>query len=494
MKLLNDSEIVHRIREVFRAYPITDIAVEALCHTLQSPYEGYVIVDDQERIVFLSEANEKFFSVPSNHGFLKSYRELNPTSNLMRVMQTGKAEAGEVAEFQGGRIRIVARFPIVREGKTIGAYGKVVFSNVDRLSSLVSEMEELRSRLLMAEEELSLLKYSRYSFNKILGDSAGMKVALEMAQRVCGSDASVLLVGETGTGKELFANAIHFNSLRKNGPFVRVNCAAIAEELADAELFGYKPGAFTGAHRKGKAGYFRQAHGGTVFLDEIHELSPRVQSKLLRVLQEKEVIPVGGGEPEKTDFRFIAATNQDLSALAREGKFRGDLYFRVNRVSIQIPPLRDRREDTPVFVRHFNRAIAEQYGRRKKEITEDAMGVLLAYPWPGNVRELANTLEQAFWTCKTERIDRADLPAHIDPDRVASQVTLWEKRKDTLADLLGNVEQRAIVSALTDDGGNCTRAAKRLGIHRTLLYKKMKKYGILNDSAGKKGANVIGKQ
>ncbi len=474
MKLLSDLEIARRIREAFRAYPATDVAIEALCHNLQNPFEGYIIVDDQDRILFLSEANERFFSVPEEHAFLKPNKEINPGSRLSRVMRSGKPEVGEIAEFQGGQIRVVARFPIHRDGKVIGAYGKIVFADVDRLNRLIGEIDGLRTRLKTAEEELSSLKDSRYSFRNIIGESAGIRTALDLAQRVCRSDASVLLLGDTGTGKELFANAIHYHSLRKKGPFVRLNCAAISDELADAELFGYKPGAFTGAHPRGKPGLFRQAHGGTVFLDEVHELSPRIQSKLLRILQEKEFTPVGASEAEKADFRLIAATNQDLSALVRNGRFRGDLYFRINRVPIHIPPLRERREDILLFVHHFNRMIARQYGREEKEISRDALDVLLSYNWPGNVRELANVLEQGFWTSRSDVLERGDLPGYVDPERQISSPS-WTA-EESLPQFLERTEREAILVALREAGGNRTATAKRLGIHRTLLYKKIKKF------------------
>ncbi|MBI5418563.1 MAG: sigma 54-interacting transcriptional regulator [Deltaproteobacteria bacterium] len=479
---MTDQEIARRIREAFRSYPATDVAIEAICYNIQNPYEGYIIVDDQDRIVFLSEANEKFFSVSGEQAFLKPDKEVSPTSQLERVMRTGKAEVGEIAEYRGGQIRIVARFPVRRNDKVIGAYGKIVFANVDRLNRLVGEIDELRIRLKVAEEELSSLKDSRYSFRNIIGKSTGIRKALDMAQRVCKSDAFILLQGETGTGKELFAHGIHYQSLRKNGPFVRVNCAAISDELAEAELFGYKPGAFTGAHPRGKPGLFRQAHGGTVLLDEIHQLSPRIQSKLLRVLQEKEFTPVGAVEAEKADFRLIAATNQDLSALVQEGKFRGDLYFRINRVPIYIPPLRERKEDILPLIRHFNRTVARQYGREEKEISRDALDVLLSYHWPGNVRELANVLEQAFWTSRADRVERGDLPAYVDPERRIPSLS-WTGG-ETLSRFLERMERETIRTVLREERGNRSSAARRLGIHRTLLYKKIKKFDIAYEIPG----------
>lgn len=477
MKLMTDQEIARRIREAFGRYPVTDVAVETLCHNLQNPYEGYIIVDDQDRILFLSEANEKFFAVGEGQPFLKPNKEVNPTSYLDRVMRTGKAEVGEVAEFPGRQLRIVSRFPLIRGEKVLGAYGKVVFANVDRLNHLSREIDELQFRLKVAEEELSTLKSSRYAFDKIIGESPGIRAVLDMAQRVCRSDASVLLTGETGTGKEMFANAMHFNSHHGTGPFVRINCAAISDELAEAEFFGYKRGAFTGASPDGKPGLFRQAHGGTIFLDEIQELSLRIQAKILRVLQEKEFTPIGGVEIERADFRLIAATNQDLSSLVREEKFRGDLYFRINRVPIRIPPLRERGEDVLLFIRHFSRAVAMQNGQPEKVVAPEALRILLSYPWPGNVRELANVLEQAFWTSRTGRIEREDLPPYLDPERRIGPAFSLDGR-ESLSGFISRLEKEAILASLEAEGGNRSRAAMRLRIHRTQLYKKMKKLGI----------------
>lgn len=481
MRLLTDQEIADRIRDAFGQYPVSDVAIEAICHNLQNAYEGYIIVDDRNRLLFLSEANERFFSVAGSRPFLRPNSEINPTSRLGQVIRTGKSEVGDVAEFPGGHIRIVSRFPIVRDEKVIGAYGKVIFANIGRLNQVMREIDELRSRLKVAEEELSTLKSTRFSFEQILGASHGIRTAKEMAQRVCRSHASVLLIGETGTGKEMFAHAMHYNSPMASGPFVRLNCAAVSDELAEAEFFGYKSGAFTGASPRGKPGIFRQAHGGTLFLDEIQELSSRIQSKILRVIQEKEFTQVGGVETEKTDFRLITATNRELPDLVREGKFRGDLYYRINRVSIRIPPLRDRSDDILLFIRYFSKTIAAQNGQPEKTMTPSALDLLLSYSWPGNVREVANVLEQAFWSSRSNHITQEDIPRHLDPGGRSGRLHSLDEY-ERIAVFLSRVEKETIIAALEKEGGNRSRVAKRLGIHRTLLYKKMNKYGINGNS------------
>ena len=480
MRLLTEQEIADRIRDAFGQYPVSDVALEAICHNLQNAYEGYIIVDDRNRLLFLSEANERFFSVAGSRPFLRPNSEINPTSRLDQVIRTGKSEVGDVAEFPGGHIRIVSRFPIVRDGKVIGAYGKVIFANVGRLNQVMREIDELRSRLKVAEEELSTLKSTRFSFEQILGSSHGIRTAKEMAQRVCRSNASVLLIGETGTGKEMFAYAMHYNSPRASGPFVRLNCAAVSDELAEAEFFGYKPGAFTGASPRGKPGIFRQAHGGTLFLDEIQELSARIQSKILRVIQEKEFTQVGGVETEKTDFRLITATNRNSPTLSGKGNF-GETYIFGSTASRSDSLLADRSDDILLFIRYFSKTIAAQNGQPEKTITPSALDILLSYSWPGNVREVANVLEQAFWNSQSNKITQEDIPRHLDPGGRSGRLHSLDQC-ERLAVFLSRVEKETIIAALEEEGGNRSRVAKRLGIHRTLLYKKMNKYGINGNS------------
>jgi len=300
-----------------------------------------------------------------------------------------------------------------------------------------------------------------------------MLEVLALARRVAPSDATVLIRGECGTGKELIARAIHFNSSRANGPLVSLNCAALPEQLLESELFGHEKGAFTGAvaQRKGR---FEQANGGSIFLDEIGDLSPALQVKLLRVLQERQFERVGGNKTIDADVRVMAATHRDLETAMRERTFREDLYYRLNVVTIQIPPLRDRREDIPLLLDHFLRKFAEKNRREVTGLTAAARDALLKYDYPGNVRELENLIERAVLLCRGRVIDVEDLPATVRPGHRSPGEPLPKDLPGVLAD----IERQAIQSALDRSGGVQTQAAQELGIGERVLRYKMKKYGL----------------
>jgi len=283
----------------------------------------------------------------------------------------------------------------------------------------------------------------------------------------------VLICGESGTGKELFAQAIHNLGLRKAHPFVKINCAAIPENLLESELFGYDPGAFTGAMPRGKPGKFELAHRGTIFLDEIGDMPTSMQPKLLQVLEEKMVERVGGNRVIPLDFRVIAATNQNLKQLMGEGRFRSDLYYRLNVIPLHVPPLRDRAGDIPLLAEHLIKNIASQAGRPTPSFLPEALQLLENHTWPGNVRELANALERAFTQSQGEQIRECDLP-----DAVITTKARPAAMPQNLHDLQERTEREAILAALEACGFNKSKAARWLGIHRTLLYKKIQKYDL----------------
>jgi two-component system response regulator HydG len=311
-----------------------------------------------------------------------------------------------------------------------------------------------------------------YGLENIVGKSPAMQEIFDLVTRLGSSSASVLVTGESGTGKELIARAIHFNSPRAKKPFVAVNVAAIPETLIESELFGYKRGAFTDA-RNDHAGLFVEADGGTIFLDEIGELPPSLQAKLLRVLQEREIRPLGATRSEKLDVRVVAATNRELEARMRAGQFREDLYYRLNVIHIAVPPLRSRVEDILPLCEHF---IAEARRRgvstRARTLAPAAVKALLAYPWPGNVRELENVIERALALCDEPQIGVEDLPAQIKERRGNDLLAGALARGLTLAEL----EREYIERVLAAEGGNKTRAAQRLGLDRKTLYRKLDEY------------------
>ncbi len=328
------------------------------------------------------------------------------------------------------------------------------------------------------KEENRLLRESldtQFDSQDIIGRSSSMVKVLETVAQVAPTDATVLITGESGTGKEIIAGAIHHNSLRKNGPYIKINCAAITETLLESELFGHEKGAFTGAYRR-KEGRFIQADGGSLFLDEISEMSTAMQAKLLRVLQEREITRVGGEEVIDVDVRVMAATNKELMEEIESGRFREDLYYRLNVVSVNIPPLRDRREDIPLLAQHFLKMFSEKNNKEIKGFTPQAMDIFLKYNWPGNVRELMNAVERGVVLAQTEYLDERVLS-------VASKVEEFEAEMISKNGIPGDIpldeiERVAILKALGLAEGNKSEAARRLGITRQTLLKKLKKYGV----------------
>jgi DNA-binding NtrC family response regulator len=312
----------------------------------------------------------------------------------------------------------------------------------------------------------------QYGFENIVARSEAMKEILALVSRIAGSNASVLITGESGTGKELIARAIHYNSPRARGPFVAVNLAAVPETLIESELFGHKKGAFTDA-RADRAGLFAEADGGTIFLDEIGELALPLQAKLLRVLQEHELRPLGATKTQRVDVRVLAATNRNLEGMLADGTFREDLYYRLNVIQLDLPPLRGRPEDVIPLADHFLAQFgARQSPSRKLRLASDAQQILLSYAWPGNVRELHNVLERGIALCQGDVIRADDLPNHVREKKPADFLQVALARRMTLAEL----EREYIERVLDDEGGNKTRAAQRLGLDRKTLYRKLEEY------------------
>jgi two-component system response regulator HydG len=318
---------------------------------------------------------------------------------------------------------------------------------------------------------------NHFDRQNIIGRSPAMATLLETVAQVAPSEATVLITGDSGTGKEMIAGAIHFNSPRKEGPFVKINCAAITETLLESELFGHEKGAFTGAHRK-RDGRFQQAHGGSLFLDEISEMSFAMQAKLLRVLQEREITRVGGEEVIKVDVRMITATNKDLLQAIEAGRFREDLYYRLNVVTLGIPPLKERREDIPLLAQHFLKMFTEKNRKQIKGFTPHTMDRLLKYDWPGNVRELMNTVERGVVLSRSEYLDEGQMPLDLNSESSRNGMPGMETISEELP--LEEVEKATILKTLESAGGNKSETARRLGITRRTLHKKLKKYGVMS--------------
>jgi DNA-binding NtrC family response regulator len=342
---------------------------------------------------------------------------------------------------------------------------------LDELAITVEKALERRS-LRKEVRELRAEVRERYNFSNIVGRSKPMQQLFEVIKRIAARrDASALIIGSTGTGKELVARAIHYNSDRKDAPFVPINCSAIPETLLESELFGHQKGAFTGAHET-RRGLLEEAQGGTVFLDEINTLSQNLQVKLLRVLQERVVRRVGGRENIQIDIRLVSASNQDLEEAVKRGEFRQDLFYRLNVVPVRLPDLKNRREDIPLLVHHFLQKFAQQHGEAPRRFSSDGMRILMTHAWPGNVRELENAVEHALTMGSGEILTPEDLPASITaPERdIVEEATL-----DNVP--LSEVERRYILRILDKMGGHQIKTAQVLGIDRRTLYRRLRQYG-----------------
>ncbi|MEA3240752.1 MAG: sigma 54-interacting transcriptional regulator, partial [Pseudomonadota bacterium] len=434
---------------------------------------GIIVSDAAGYIVYLNETYARFLGIDVAAQIGRHATEVVKNSRLHIVAQTGQKEINYPHEFKDKSF-VVHRVPI-REGDTIVAVlGLVLFSGADIVKRLATQLSHLQAKLQMYESELQTLHGTRYTFDSIVGASAAMNRLKEEALRATVNDFPVLITGESGTGKEMIAQAIHADGAHRAYPFVRVNCAAIPRELFEAELFGYERGAFTGADRWGKAGKFELANKGTIFLDEIGDLPLETQPKLLRVLEMKEFERVGGNQLIHSNFRIVAATNQNLEQKVTNGSFRADLFYRLNVIALELPPLRERKEDIIPLARHFIRCSTTGMAT-EKSMDHAAEQLLIDHHWPGNARELRNVIERVLVADGGRLITIDDLPFYLQPQ---VQKKFGTRKTSTLKEYLRAAETHAIQEALSEADNNKSLAARRLGIHRTLLYQKMKKLGI----------------
>jgi len=460
-------------------HAIFNIPPELIEALLNNPWDAHLLVDKEGILRFISSSNEAFYQTTAKKSIGRHISELNPQSGLPRVIHTGKPEIAEPFEFRGKK-RVVSRIPLRdREGNIVGAIGKLMFWHSDQVNHLHRQVEVLESRIQYYEKELKDLYQTRRSVDNIVGESLPMQEAKHIAVRAALTDLAVLITGETGTGKEIFANAIHQMSLRKDYPFVRVNCASIPINLIESELFGYEAGAFTGATRQGKAGKFELADKGTIFLDEVGDMPLAMQPKLLRVLQEHEVQRLGGTRTLKLDFRIIAATNRNLKSMIQKRTFRQDLFYRLNIFNLETPPLRSIRADIPRIAYLFISKLHSRNPNTPTRISAPALKCLSEYYWPGNVRELQNVLERTAATCQEAIIQKQDLPTELQEPLTIALEPDGKWKPKPLTEERALCERRAVERTLRYTHGNRTRAAQLLGIHRTGLYQKMKRYNIV---------------
>ncbi|HEU4949683.1 MAG TPA: sigma 54-interacting transcriptional regulator [Candidatus Deferrimicrobiaceae bacterium] len=465
---------VTEMEKMSRELDSTRALVRTLEEVLAGAGEWMVVVDANGFVTMISEEYAEFNGTTVAEAMGRHVTEVIENTRMHVVVKTGAAEIGERQTIRGREL-IVNRIPLKDGDRVIGAYGRVVFKTVEQLRELASKMNVLESKVKYYEEELTHLRGARYTFGSIVGAGAAITSAKEEAERASRTDSTVLLRGETGTGKELFAHAIHAAGPRRTGPFIKLNCAAVPAELLESELFGYEEGAFTGARKGGKPGKFELAAGGTLFLDEIGDMPLPMQAKLLRVLQEKEVDRLGGTGTRRIDLRLIAATGRNLEELVGQGTFRADLYYRINVIPIRIPPLRERQEDLRSLSEAFLARLSADTGEPKRRISAELLDILRAYPWPGNVRELQNGLERAVAMSPGEVLSPEHFPAHLLRSAPGARK---EVAPGSLVAIKAEAERSAILSALAAVGGNRTKAAELLRIHRVKLHEKIRRYGI----------------
>jgi transcriptional regulator with PAS, ATPase and Fis domain len=468
---------------------ILELAARSMFDLFANASEGMMLVDRDSRVVWINDQYKRFLPAL---GFERvedfvghPVSEVVQNTQMHRVIRTGKPILIDLLSNRAGTF-VVSRIPLRDEGgEVIGALGIVLFDHPETtLQPLIQKFANLQRDLDDARRELATQRRNKYTLASFVGSSPAAVEVKRQARRAGMSSSPVLLLGETGTGKELLAHAIHAGSKRASGPLISVNIAAIPDTLLEAEFFGVAPGAFTGADRKGRDGKFKLADGGTLFLDEIGDMPLALQPKLLRALQEGEIEPLGSNKVIPFDARVIAATSRDLGALVREGKFREDLFYRLNVLPIRVPPLRERRADIPALVEVLAEDIGLRGGSPAPEVSAGAIALLAAQAWRGNIRELRNVLEQAAMRSDSQYIDAPSVQdvlkeAGIEHIAPASPVAPPDaavaaaRPLRPLAEQVAEVERHAIEAALAATSGNKLAAAKLLGISRAKLYERL---------------------
>ncbi|WP_338826229.1 Anaerobic nitric oxide reductase transcription regulator NorR [Moorella thermoacetica] len=454
------SQAIREAREVAMVRRRERARAEQFKAILDFAYEGIVATDQEGRITLVNPAAEKILGLAAHRAVGRPAREVLPGVPLDQVLQSGQKRLGELHR-AGNTLVAENIIPVIAGRETVGAVA--TFQDVSHLQAV-----EARAR-----QELYLKGHvARYTFEDIVTQSPVMARIIERARQFAAAEATVLINGETGTGKEMVAQSIHNASRRRDGPFVAVNCAAVPENLLESELFGYEEGAFTGARKGGKKGLFELAHGGTLFLDEIGELSLNLQARLLRVLQQKAIMRVGGDRVLPVDVRIIAATHRNLKDAVARDAFRRDLYYRLNVLQINLPPLRERPEDLPLLIKALVEKISRRAGRLPPIFSEEIIARMQAYSWPGNVRELENILERLVVLHSGEEVEAGDLDEILEPAENQPQPVLQLALRGTLAEMEGEIIRRTL--ALT--GNNKEETCRRLGLSKTTLWRRLKSW------------------
>ncbi|MFJ7308885.1 sigma 54-interacting transcriptional regulator [Peribacillus frigoritolerans] len=441
---------------------------------IHNTYDGLVMINEKNNIEFISPSLLELFDLHEKEIDEVPIPSVLPHLGLTHVLKTGVADISDFMEVKGINY-IVHRIPVYQEGRIIGAIGKIVFRQLHEVRERFRRYEISEKQIQNRPKKSDV---SRFTFEQILSADPQMEKIMRSGMKAAKGRSTILIRGESGTGKELFVHALHGMSSRGEGPFITVNCAAIPEHLLESEFFGYEDGAFTGAKHKGKIGKFDLAHGGTLFLDEVGDMSFQLQAKLLRVLQEREYYRVGGTERIQVDVRIIAATHRSLEEMVENGTFREDLFYRLNVISFEIPPLRRRKKDILMLSESFIRELNKLNGTSITGWEPMVQQVLMDYDWPGNIRELRNVWERAMVFAEHGKIQLGDLPDYL-LKKVGYDIMLEEDEEQDLS-LLEKAEQAALHIALQQACGNKSKAAELLKISRSVLYDKLRKYHVFD--------------
>ncbi|MDD2510258.1 MAG: sigma 54-interacting transcriptional regulator [Syntrophomonas sp.] len=461
--------LMHRLQETEKEFRAIS---EAL---IECPYMVYVIVDKDGIITSINQTYLDALGMEKSEVVGKHISKITPTSLLPEVLKTRQIDLADIYSING-QDTIVTRLPIIKDGEIIGAIARSLFMDISGAKILMNKLQETKKELNIYREELRQGYQAKWHFKDLIGQSPAFLKVKSVAEQVSHSVSTLLITGESGTGKELFAHAIHNSSDRSSYPFVMINCAALPDSLLESELFGYEEGAFTGARKGGKPGKFELAMGGTIFLDEIGDMPLNMQTRLLTVLQDRMVERIGGTRPIYIDVRVIAATNRDLEELVANDKFRQDLYYRLNVVRLDIPPLRERSDDIPLLAKNLIKKINKKLGTKINKISYKTIELMQNYGWPGNVRELENLLERALNLADMNRENSITIK-HF-PLMVENTYFRDEPNPSTLPDAIEQLEKQLIIQALEKTNGNKMQAAKVLGIYTSALYRKISKYGL----------------
>ena len=454
---------------------LRELANRSLLKYFADICEGAVIVDARARLVWMNDRYPVRLSIANPASAIgRPIEEVIPNSQMRQVVESGRPIMLDIMDF-GAESFVVTRLPLRDDdGAVVGAVGLVLYDDPRHLMPVVARYQRLRDDLAETERQLREARRTRYTFSSFLGGGQSCVALKQLARRAARLASPVLILGETGTGKELLAQAIHAASPRALASFVAVNLAAVPETLLEAEFFGVAPGAYTGADRRGRDGKFKLADGGTLFLDEVGDMSLALQAKLLRTLQEQEFEPVGSNQLTHVDVRVIAATSRDLEAMVAAGEFRADLYYRLNVITLRTPPLRERLDDLQLLAEYLLEEIARRHGMPPCEIDPAALERLRRHDWPGNVRELSNVLERAVLMADAIVLQAADIGQVLPAVRGASSTA----SSPAIAETVAGAEREAIRNALRSTQGNKSQAAKLLGISRAALYEKIAALGL----------------